>query len=135
MTVNTDDLINNIQKVQNADLTNPRPDTHPWYTDIKRHLANRAADLGVTHLIPKDWNVMMAVRAEAEMAGYDTAERKDMASKGLALADGSYPIKNAHDLHSAMILARSGHGDVAAAKALIRKRAKDLGVALPADMK
>jgi hypothetical protein len=31
-------------------------------------------------------------------------------------------------LHAAAVLAASGHGDVAAAKALIRKRAKDLGV-------
>jgi hypothetical protein len=59
------------------------------------------------------------------------AERKRLASEGKALPDGSYPIENAEDLHNAAILARSGHGDVAAAKRLIAKRAKELGVANP----
>lgn len=54
------------------------------------------------------------------------------------LADGiltgnSYPIENAGDLHNAAILARSGHGDVAAAKRLIARRAHELGVANPLD--
>lgn len=60
-----------------------------------------------------------------------SAERKRLASEGKALPDGSYPIENAEDLHNAAILARSGHGDVAAAKRLIAKRAKELGVANP----
>lgn len=60
-----------------------------------------------------------------------SAERKRLASEGKALADGSYPIETLEDLHSAAILARSGHGDVAAAKRLIAKRAKELGVANP----
>lgn len=59
------------------------------------------------------------------------AERKRLASEGKALSDGSYPIENAEDLKNAAILARSGHGDVAAAKRLIAKRAKELGVANP----
>jgi hypothetical protein len=44
------------------------------------------------------------------------------------LPDGSYPIPDAKHLHSAAVLAASGHGNVAAAKRLIRKRAKELGV-------
>jgi hypothetical protein len=60
-----------------------------------------------------------------------TAERKRLASEGKALSDGSYPIENAEDLKNAAILARSGHGDVAGAKRLIAKRAKELGVANP----
>jgi hypothetical protein len=59
------------------------------------------------------------------------AERKKLASEGNALPDGSYPVENEGDLHNAAILARSGHGDVAAAKRLIAKRAKELGVANP----
>lgn len=59
------------------------------------------------------------------------AERKRLASEGNALSDGSYPIANAEDLHNAAVLARSGHGDVAAAKRLIAKRARELGVANP----
>jgi hypothetical protein len=60
-----------------------------------------------------------------------TAERKRLASEGKALSDGSYPIENEEDLKNAAILARSGHGDVAGAKRLIGKRAKELGVANP----
>lgn len=60
-----------------------------------------------------------------------SAERKRLAEAGHALPDGSYPIENEEDLHNAAILAKSGHGDVAAAKRLIAKRAKELGVANP----
>jgi hypothetical protein len=62
---------------------------------------------------------------------FSAAERRRLASEGKALPDGSYPIENAEDLHNAAILARSGHGDVAAARRLIAKRAKELGVANP----
>lgn len=58
-------------------------------------------------------------------------KRKQLAKDGNALPDGSYPIENAEDLHNAYLLARSGHGDVAAAKKLIGKRSKELGVANP----
>lgn len=58
-------------------------------------------------------------------------ERKRLAAKGHALPDGSYPIPDADALERAAILARSGHGDVAAAKRLIAKRAKELGVPNP----
>jgi len=55
------------------------------------------------------------------------AERKQLAAKGNALPDLSYPIASKADLGPAITLARSGHGDVTAAKALIKRRAKDLG--------
>lgn len=61
----------------------------------------------------------------------DTATRKKLAGEGKALANGSYPIENATDLHNAVTLAQSGHGDVAGAKALIGRRAKALGVPNP----
>src|SRR5580658_6886255 len=64
---------------------------------------------------------------------YSAAERQEMASDGRALPDGSYPIADEHDLNSAAILARSGHGDVAAAAKHIGKRAKELGVPNPLD--
>ena len=74
---------------------------------------------------------------EAEAPVYkrdiDTAERKRLASEGKALPNLSYPIANAEDLGNAATLARSGHGDVSGAKALIRRRAKELGVANPLD--
>jgi hypothetical protein len=59
----------------------------------------------------------------------ETAEgRKKAAAAGHALPGGSYPIEDKKHLHSAAVLAASGHGDAAAAKALIRKRARELGV-------
>jgi hypothetical protein len=61
----------------------------------------------------------------------DTATRKKLAGEDKALADGSYPIENTEDLKNASTLARSGHGNVSAAKALIGRRAKALGVPNP----
>jgi hypothetical protein len=81
----------------------------------------------------------MKAAAEAEEPVYkrkiDTATRRRLASEGKALSDGSYPIANAEDLHNAAILARSGHGNVAGAKRLIARRAKELGVANPLEAK
>jgi len=59
------------------------------------------------------------------------AERKRLAAQGHALPDGSYPIASAEDLHNAAVLARTGHGDAEAARRLIARRAKELGVANP----
>ena len=53
---------------------------------------------------------------------------------GHALKDGSYPIthagRGAGSLHSAAVLAASGHGDVRGARALIKKMAAHFGVDL-----
>jgi len=56
------------------------------------------------------------------------AERDKAHAAGNSLPDKSYPINDAKQLHAAAILAASGHGDVTAAKKLIRRRAKELGV-------
>jgi Putative phage serine protease XkdF len=64
---------------------------------------------------------------------FSTEERRKLASEGKALPSGAYPIDTAADLHPAAVLARSGHGDVAAAKALIARRAKELKVPDPLD--
>ncbi len=61
----------------------------------------------------------------------DTATRRSLAGQGHALPDGSYPIANTEDLHNAAVLARSGHGNVSGARALIARRAKELGVSNP----
>lgn len=60
----------------------------------------------------------------------DADERKLALKEGNSLPDGSYPIRNVAQLHAAAILAASGHGDAAAAKKLIARRAKELGVTL-----
>jgi hypothetical protein len=67
--------------------------------------------------------VVLAVPASETAAG-----RKKAASSGHALGDGSYPIEDKKHLHSAAVLAASGHGKAGAAKELIRKRARELGV-------
>ncbi len=64
---------------------------------------------------------------------FSTDDRKRLADAGHALPDGSYPIPDEDALRRAAILARSGHGDVAAARKLIARRAEDLGVANPLD--
>src|SRR5215472_2403408 len=56
------------------------------------------------------------------------AERDKARKAGNSLPDGSYPINNIAQLHSAAVLAASHHGDWKAAQALIRRRAKELGV-------
>ncbi len=62
---------------------------------------------------------------------FSSDERTSLASEGNALPDGSYPIPDEDALHRAVTLARSGHGDVAAARRLIAKRAKELKVPNP----
>lgn len=66
---------------------------------------------------------------ESEYATLDVgmAERKTAVKEGNALPDGSYPIRNVGQLHAAITLAKSGHGDVAGAKKLIKRRAAELG--------
>jgi len=57
---------------------------------------------------------------------YDTEQRKEMAAKGFALADGSFPIANLEDLKNA-IMAYGRAKDQARAAKFIAKRAKALG--------
>ena len=76
--------------------------------------------------------------AEDELLGKDhreftTDERRHQASAGNALPDGSYPIPDKDSLRRAAILARSGHGNAAAARRLIARRARELGVSNPLD--
>lgn len=68
--------------------------------------------------------------AAKEAADLKQAERMKLAKMGHALPDGSFPIRNADELHKAMDRAHQGNNE-GAAKALIRKRAKELGVKLP----
>lgn len=82
-------------------------------------------DDGDEYVTKEDLSAFLAKRKVS------SAERKRLASEDKALSDGSYPIDNAEDLGNAATLARSGHGDVAAAKRLIAKRARELGVANP----
>jgi HK97 family phage prohead protease len=66
--------------------------------------------------------------APYELLSVPQAERDKAKAAGNSLPDGSYPINNVHQLHAAATLAASHHGDWKAAQALIRRRAKELGV-------
>lgn len=68
--------------------------------------------------------------ALAAPPGESAEERRKSAKEGNALPDGSYPIPDEKHLHSAAVLAASKHGNWQAAKRLIRKRARELGVEL-----
>lgn len=62
---------------------------------------------------------------------FSTDRRRSLAQAGNALPDGSYPIPDADALGRAAILARSGHGNAAAARRLIARRAEELKVPNP----
>ncbi len=73
------------------------------------------------------WQSMMDMVVEQEQAkSYSFPERMQMGKSGLALPDGSFPIKDKGDLASAIKLAGNAK-DSAKAKAHIKKRAKALG--------
>lgn len=101
----------------------------------KRHLIRRAIALSATELLPEDWmqksdefSEDQMDRAELEMKrAYSDEDREAMAKRGLALPDGSYPIKDRADLQNA-IQAYGRAKDKEAAKKHIIKRAMDLGL-------
>lgn len=92
------------------------------------------AKAAVTPVPEPEDDALTTIKA-AEAAVYkrdiDTATRRRLASEGNALPNLSYPIENEGDLANAATLARSGHGDVGAARRLISRRAKELGVKNP----
>lgn len=63
-----------------------------------------------------------------ELLSVPQAERDKAHAAGNSLPDKSYPINNVAQLKAAAVLAASHHGDWKAAQALIRRRAKELGV-------
>lgn len=62
---------------------------------------------------------------------FSAEQRRQHASQGQALPDGSYPIPDKDALRRAAILARSKHGNWKAARRLIARRARELGVDNP----
>lgn len=96
----------------------PEPASNPMRGLLKSPAA-RAAEAANT-----------AEFAAKKAADLNTAERRQLAKEGKALPDGSFPIRDSTDLQAAMTRAHQG-GNETAAKGLIRKRAKQLGVKLP----
>jgi hypothetical protein len=68
---------------------------------------------------------------EIQKKFHSAKNRRKLAAQGDALPNNSYPIEDTEDLKNAATLARSGHGDVGAARRLIARRARELGVANP----
>lgn len=98
-------------------------DTGMLTSDIQEiiALAGHLESLGLT---PDQVDDLLLVASDS----LSQERRQHLASIGQALDDGSYPIPDAAHLHAAAVLAASGHGDVKAARRLIRKRAHELGV-------
>jgi len=103
--------------------------------DRERKIRSKTAKKKVKKIeYSPDWvEKMMDLTALVQKKFHSAQNRRDLASSGDALSDGSYPIADREDLHSAAVLARSGHGNVAGAKRLIARRAKELGVNNPLD--
>src|ERR1019366_6116751 len=122
-----------IAKALDADLTKAATD------DLVNVDLPKGASISIS---PADFAALRTFKQQltVKAAGTDTAkrdvstaERQSLASEGNALPDGSYPISSAGDLHNAAHLARTGHGDADAARKLIARRARELGVANPLD--
>jgi hypothetical protein len=80
----------------------------------------------------EDRGVSLAAEPESTEAylSVSQAERDKAHEAGNSLPDKSYPISNVKQLRSAAILAASHHGNWQAARRLIARRAKELGVDL-----
>jgi hypothetical protein len=93
-------------------------------TDLKKLLDHR-------EIAEKREAVAVKAIADAEYHVYkrdiDTATRRRLADQGRALPNLSYPIETHEDADNAVTLALSGHGNVAAAKKLIRRIASKEG--------
>lgn len=68
-----------------------------------------------------------------EVKSPNAKERRQAASSGAAMSDGSYPIRNREELRKAHKLRNNGNADSSSVNAHIKKRARALGVSPPAD--
>ena len=92
-------------------------------------IAERLA--AVAQYFPSDDEDQAVAKPDTAKRRISQAERRRLAADHKALPDGSYPVETAEDLHNAAVLARTGHGDVEAARKLIARRAKELRVSNP----
>lgn len=81
----------------------------------------------VTDADPPELVAIKAIEATVYKRDIDTATRRRLRGMGRALANLSYPIETHGDADNAVTLALSGHGNVAAAKKLIRRIARKEG--------
>lgn len=109
-----------------ADLTDRRKFARRMENEWTNRLKQRKKKVKKVEYSP-DWVNKMKVQKKFHSA----KNRRSLAAQGKALPNDSYPIEDTEDLKNAATLARSGHGDVGAAKRLIARRSKQLGVSNP----
>ena len=112
-----------------ADLTDRKKFARQMENEWTNRLKQRKKKVKGVGYSP-DWvNKMMDELVQKKF--HSAKNRRMLASQGKALSNDSYPIEDTEDLKNAATLARSGHGDVGAAKRLIARRSKALGVKNP----
>jgi uncharacterized protein len=102
--------------------------TNPAYKDTTLMARDALLAERESRALEHPETIALAETLEGRASSISAADRRKLAAKGHALPDGSYPIPDVSHLHAAAILAASKHGDYKAAKRLIRRRAKELGV-------
>lgn len=111
---------------RNAVPAIPEPAEPPavtWVPDEDPLAAFKAAGTGEDSVLGKDHRTFTA------------EQRREHASDGTALADGSYPMPDADAVRRAAILIRSKHGNWKAAAKLLARRAKSLKIPNPLKQK
>ena len=107
------------------------------YSDPVANRLNDALAQDAINKIADDEEEALVKAGEADLGKkhreFSASERRLHAKEGNALPDGSYPIPDKDALRRAAILARSGHGNVAGARQLIARRAREMGVKNPLD--
>lgn len=100
-----------------AKALKPGPlDVRPGTVDHERHLVK-----------VEELHEDLADTEDLEKRDFSAGERREAASEGQAMGDGSFPIKNEQDLKNAIRLAGNAK-DPAKAKAHIKRRAAALGL-------
>jgi hypothetical protein len=117
-----------VGKVQTAETTLPARAGHVHFQEVKNHIAKRANVLGVSHLVPPDWQLSMAMAASLEIARkFTDEERQALAKDGKAMPGGGYPIKDLEDLDNAIqAYGREPEGKRGALKSHLARQARAL---------
>ena len=104
---------------------------------VRRHIAKRARALGHPELVPEDWeeaalngnfNEFTSFADGADFDEFPPERRRELAQKGYALSDGSFPILTISDLQNAIrAFDKVNPDDKDSVRNHIRKRARALG--------
>jgi starvation-inducible DNA-binding protein len=120
---NEEDLKNAIQAYGRA---NPED-----RAKVRTHIRKRARALSKENLIPENWYAASTYLVEdgySEFADLTKEEREELTKGGLAMHDGSYPIRDESDLSSAIFAYELGETSKEGVLDHIMKRAQELGL-------